>query len=1636
MIDWKRWLPGMPDDEEEDPVQKTLRALGQGASDVGAGISQGVSDLGSSIGSGFSTANEALGSAATAVRDAYAVPAEERPPQYSGPSYAQPSLAPGQPSMLEHLPAVGAEYGRAAQEALGDRGALLAGMRPPETPEEVVAANAPAPFRAVRAASEIGSAAGSAALGEYGARAAGEKPIFVTNEIQTPLGAIPSVEGPTPRQVGSAIGTVVGDPTNLILPGTAADRAASVAIEEGAGALRGAAGRAVGSAAEALGAALGRNAENVGDAPGVRYLGSGVVPETGAPRPGWTPPPTIPDEEIVQFRRAAKLVENGQPIPPDLPVITRPMPARERGADPHDLHFFVTSAGEEVVLPPANRGTPGRGINAAYSDYISAQGGHRGRPSGRYQDPSGEWHQYDSPQELLFMQHFDEQKARGPDPRAEHGGIESWWRGGESPYPEIESLPYVKTTMKPGEQPGVGGFEGDYVVRHHDGFVELVEGKDVKVMPKQEEWFQEPGKRPALAWNVLRKSAAAIPELAMQGRGFRMLTGRESAAMVPSLAPSPLTGKGSPVKSFQGVPGVDWRDIPELDRGFPGAGPAVGNQILDVVTATEREARALAARLQAAGVPADEQRAQLTRLVRDRLLPTADLAGRTTGEMRNVQGRVSAAVPAWDSDAGRVTQEQLERHWPDAAAAIRSAEQNGAQVRSATVELVQSPADAAPSPRLFIETDGDPAAIQRLAAQLGQLHGDPGAATVWHYDWQGPTSVREVSFSGADPAIQASFDDVQAALRGAGDGVPGLVSRYNDDGSLATVHVLGQDAAGNPVPDDLLDARLHRMQEALQTFGIRADVGPPQRAVVRNFAAEGDYARALELHEQSLGLRPLPSPPRGAVRAGDGGGAAGRAGADRGAGPGAAGAAADRLADLDRAPPDTPAAGLGSGLVGRLSAGFGNAAQGAVLGAASEDLQAQQEDRDPDPTARLARGVAGAGLGYVAGRGARGLGRAGEAGLGSGLVPRANQGQIAAVAGQVAQTPMTGAHTNGQHVTRNVARQIQKQAAAGVPPVHPTGPMAPPNPPPGWWDHVENWRYNLGLFAQLSTGMVQLAGGVVQAAGGGAAEALRLGVLKGQPEALLPIAGEAIRSLPGGIKSAALTAAGQVPKAIQAGSDYKPPLHAREFAQGNVGRGVGALAVAFPGQLTTQAPDALWHEMFYKTGIAQAAADEARRQAGGSPMAMGERLRIQKDLIANPTPEIVDEATKLAQNATYKGEAGRVLGAPKKITEALGPVGSFFMPIYNTIARIHEQALEYTPGVGLLPLDKLGLAPKGQARPMSRRIAQQAVGASLVVGGLSYAAEGGIRGPGPSNPNEAQGMRDQGYTPNTTNVGGYWIPNSWFGPWGPILNEIGAVNDARIYDHGDKGWDDLTWEKKAASIIKMSGRAAADYPALDTAQTITKLFTAPEDALPSFLGEVAAQYIPGPLRTKAQAEDTKARTRTRGADVPFEQRFWETVKQRSGYGRQELPVAQDILGRDVENPRQGWARALAPNIREEKPDPIIQAYLDAGLNIGDPATELTLPSLKDTDLKPQLTPEETRRWNTLRGEAIIRRVEPMLADPAFAAQPLDARAKGLEKMRTAAAEEAHARLRSEIGAQEINRRISEAQATKQRRQAS
>jgi hypothetical protein len=283
-------------------------------------------------------------------------------------------------------------------------------------------------------------------------------------------------------------------------------------------------------------------------------------------------------------------------------------------------------------------------------------------------------------------------------------------------------------------------------------------------------------------------------------------------------------------------------------------------------------------------------------------------------------------------------------------------------------------------------------------------------------------------------------------------------------------------------------------------------------------------------------------------------------------------------------------------------------------------------------------------------------------------------------------------------------------------------------------------------------------------------------------------------------------------------------------------------------------------------------------------------------------------------------------------------------------------------------------------------------------------------------------MRDEGYETNTINVGGYWLPTAFLGRAAPLINAAGAINDTVLYDKAGKKFGELTTAEQIERIAMSVGRGLKDYPLMDSLATVDNLRAHPGDTIAALLGETAAQYSPAILRTIQASKDPYVRRGERYPDIPFSQRVVETFKARSGIGREDLPRAQDILGRDVVNPRQG-AAAFGPRVGQDRPDPIIQAYLDADVAIGDPPRQISIGELNARYDPPEMTPEERRRWNTLRGDAIIRQVTPLLEKAAWATATPEEKTKALEQRRADAAAYAHRTLRAEIGDAELKRRM-------------
>ena len=962
--------------------------------------------------------------------------------------------------------------------------------------------------------------------------------------------------------------------------------------------------------------------------------------------------------------------------------------------------------------------------------------------------------------------------------------------------------------------------------------------------------------------------------------------------------------------------------------------------------------------------------------------------------------------PVWDA-AGAVigyVQEQAPRVEQAARSAVDTVMENAERGFDADtspvnpVRIVRAIGEQV-KPEGFLEPAGG---ISRTGDRMYDIRA--AAAAELGLDPQNPASglraVRDADWRARNPSLAAEYDQLEQQFGLTAVGQAGDASRFVQKPTREIAQAL-TDEFGRPYPP---------IRERI-TGAHEQTLGDASAEMLRDSRVPRDVVHP-DIRSDAM---PVDDAPRG-----------GSINLNAGAGilPSSPGAGA--LNTVNRAASEAIVGGTGGAVIAQGTAP--DSPQGEDESDASYAIRRARESAQ-----RIGTGFAAGAVGFPAAtrlaRGAARLaGAATDAGGGAlstfGALPsKINPQQVRQLAQQIAtqaDTPGTSVPPTARRIAAGIQRAAKRQpnpqplAANPVPGL----PAPPPNAPPSWWDIAQAWRYGVGLFGQVSTALMQTAGGLAEVGLGAPAELVRQAVIRGHPEHVPLIIGEALKSVPAGMKAGAETVRGKIPATIMAGTDYRPATSDR-MTPGSLGR-KAVFAVETPGRVATQAPDSLWYEVFYRTGLAQAAAEVAQetvgssgaRQLTGSAVGAagggaygaatapedatpGQRLarglafagggalvgrgvanmsrasvREQARLIANPTPEMIQRAHQFAQDSTYKGDLGTILGSLEtalrggpQASEKRKAIGSILMPVYHTIARIHEGALEYTPVIGMLPLEKAGLAAKG--RPPDQKLAQQAVGVALVGSAMTYAASGGIRGPGPTDPDKRQMMADQGHTFNATNIGGYWVPNAYFGRAGPILNEIGALNDAVLYHDTSKGkFSEQSLEKQSEVMLKNVLRGLADYPAAEAFSTIARLFDDPFTALAEFAGSTASTFSPAAIRAYATANDPKQRRPDRGEDVPALQTAQDTFAQRSGIGRQSLPVAQNRLGQEIENPRQGWS-VLLPRVGQDKANEIEAAFLEVGVDLGKPPTRVTIKG------KPaKLSPAEQREYQRYMGEYI------------------------------------------------------------------
>jgi hypothetical protein len=424
----------------------------------------------------------------------------------------------------------------------------------------------------------------------------------------------------------------------------------------------------------------------------------------------------------------------------------------------------------------------------------------------------------------------------------------------------------------------------------------------------------------------------------------------------------------------------------------------------------------------------------------------------------------------------------------------------------------------------------------------------------------------------------------------------------------------------------------------------------------------------------------------------------------------------------------------------------------------------------------------------------------------------------------------------------------------------------------------------------------------------------------------------------------------------------------------------------------------------WKQHVSQLLADVEQVKAGQLPSMAG-------------TQDVIDGGIAYAKRQTFQDDLGTI-GKKARTFATVGDmpvVGNLVTPFFNTPWNMNTRMLERTP---------VGFAMNSQGSRFDR-LYDATVGSALLIGlAAGPVAAGTITGGGPDDPQKKAEMRSQGWRPYSTLVDGVYVPNRAFGIYAPLLNAAADVHDSIAYAK----------DKSPASIASdYAGRLGAQIQQQPYLQGISNIMQTIQAGQGGGLGNAAEQFASSTLtrmvpyaatgRALGTAMDPNERTVDRGKNVPAGTTIGQQVQQGVGL-RSGLPIAQDVLGRPESNPQQGAGAAFAKTSLE-KTDPTVKAFLDAGVDIPFPHQQITVGG----STLP-IDEQERRRWSEVRGDALLNLIGPMAQDGALDRMPSGVRQQVLQQFLQSAADQADARVFSEMAPADRAQRIRDAVNTK------
>ena len=318
----------------------------------------------------------------------------------------------------------------------------------------------------------------------------------------------------------------------------------------------------------------------------------------------------------------------------------------------------------------------------------------------------------------------------------------------------------------------------------------------------------------------------------------------------------------------------------------------------------------------------------------------------------------------------------------------------------------------------------------------------------------------------------------------------------------------------------------------------------------------------------------------------------------------------------------------------------------------------------------------------------------------------------------------------------------------------------------------------------------------------------------------------------------------------------------------------------------------------------------------------------------------------------------------------------FILPFIRTPYNIASKAVDISPlGVARTAIEASTGIGRGRQN-LSRRVRDNVLGVAAAYWAYDQAQQGNVTGAGPDDPEKISMLRATGWQPYSVRFRNplsgkaeYWSYAN-FAPFSLALASGAAAYEAQKY--AKPGATDTL--NVLGDAAKRTGKVVTEMTVLAGIGALVKAQSDPARYGTQWLSQALTQLIPAGslINTVGQSQDPLLRRSERTDPVTqVSQNLLARIAPNPVTpDRLDVPAAQDPLGRDILNEQTGFGALNPFKPTTVRDDPTMQKFLDAKVDIGSPRKEII-----DLGAKVELSASEQRRWNTLRGEEIIRQTE-------------------------------------------------------------